>query len=107
MPQNQCKKTSLVNYVHAGFSLGGLLACCVHTKIWDLSSTNSHIKENLVCITFGQPHVPVPGLDSDLAEDYPDIEKTVHAIQYEKDLVPRLIGLLHKPRKVLESIICY
>ena len=76
----------------------------MHTKIWDsVSNISSHIKENLVCITFGQPHIPVPGLE-DLAEDYPDIESTVHAIQYEKDLVPRLIGLLHKPSKVLESM---
>ena len=90
-----------------GFSLGGLLACSVHAKIWDSPNVSPRIKENLVCITFGQPHIPVPELD-ELADDYPDIVNTVHAIQYEKDLVPRLIGLLHKPSKVLESIIiCY
>ena len=90
----------------AGFSLGGLLACSVHAKIWNSPNVSPRIKENLVCITFGQPHVPIPGLE-DLAVDYLNIENTVHAIQYEKDLVPRLLGLLHKPHEVLEPLICY
>ena len=87
--------------MYTGFSLGGLLACCVHAEIWDQPNISSHIKENLVCITFAQPHVPVPGLD-DLAEDFPDIGSTIHAVQFERDLVPRLLGLLYQPSKVWE-----
>ena len=52
-----------------------------------------------MCITFAQPHIPVPGLD-DLAEDLPNIVNTIHAVQFEKNLVPRLLGLLHQPSKV-------
>ena len=67
----------------------------MYTKIWDSPNISPHIKENLVCITFGQPHIPVPGLD-DLAEDYPDIVNTIHAVQLMRDLVPRVLGLLHQ-----------
>ena len=82
--------------MHAGFSLGGLLACSVHAKVWNLPNISPHIKENLVCITFGQPHIPIPWLD-DLAEDS---VSTVHAVQFERDLVPRLLRLFQQHSKV-------
>lgn len=91
--------------VMAGFSLGGILACSVHTKILDLANISTRIRENLVCITFAQPHVPVPGLNK-LARYFPEVvSSTVHSVQLEMDLVPRLLGLLHQPpSKVSKTI---
>ena len=81
----------------AGFSFGGLLACAVAAQVWHSSYISSqHLQENLVCITFAQPHLEVPQLE-EVARECPDIWSTIHCIYYKEDLVPRLVRILDHP----------
>ena len=51
------------------------------------------LKQNLVCITFGQPHVSMPMLDR-VASRRPELVSTIHSFQCEDDPVPRLLRFL-------------
>ena len=80
-----------------GFSLGGLLACSIATQIWLSRHISSrHLQENLVCITFAQPHIPVPQLAA-VVREFPEIASTIHAIYNKEDPVPRLMKFLDLP----------
>ena len=71
------------------------------TQVWQSPYISSrHLQENFVCITFAQPHLPVPQL-ADIARDCPEIASTIHAIYYEEDLVPRLMKVLDLPCSTL------
>jgi len=64
--------------------------------VWDSEYIRSSLlKENLVCITFAQPHIPVPGLP-EVAIEQPDLVSTIHTIYWEGDLVPRLSRFLNE-----------
>ena len=77
-----------------GFSFGGLLACAVAALVWRSPYISSDLlKENLACITFGQPHVRVPFLP-DVARQRPDILSTIHCIYHHDDAVPYLMSFL-------------
>ena len=80
-----------------GFSFGGLLACSIAAQIW-LSRYLSYrlLQDNLVCITFAQPHIPVPQLAA-VARECPEIASTIHAIYNKEDPVPQLMALLNLP----------
>ena len=83
-------QTLLTRLVTIGFSLGGLLACAIAACVWDLPYISSNLlKENLACITFAQPHIPVQWLP-EVARERPDLVSTVHTVYWEEDLVPRL-----------------
>ena len=53
------------------------------------------LKQNLVCITFGQPHVTVPMLESAAAQN-PELASCIHSFYCEDDPVPRLLRVLDK-----------
>ena len=70
------------------------MACAVAAQVWHSSYISSqHLQENLVCITFAQPHLEVPQLE-DIARDCPSIRSTIHCIYYDEDLIPRLARIL-------------
>ena len=78
-----------------------MLACSIAVQVWQRGYIPAQLlQENLTCITFAQPHLPVPQL-AELARDRPEIKGTVHAIYYEEDIVPRLVRLLDLPCSTL------
>ncbi len=85
----------------SGFSFGGMLACSIAVQVWQRGYIPAQLlQQNLVCITFAQPHLPVPQL-ADLARDRPEIASTIHAIYFEEDIVPRLLRVLDLPCSTL------
>ena len=90
----------MLYYIHrhfcVGFSFGGLLACSVATQVWNTPYVHASIlKESLACITFGQPHIPVPLLP-ETATLRPELASTIHSIYLKDDLVPRLSRFLNE-----------
>ena len=80
--------------MHAGFSFGGLLASTVLARVWDTPYISAELlKENLTCITFGQPLVRVDVIQK-VARRRPEMVSTIHAIFTEVDHLPSLMGLL-------------
>ncbi len=78
-----------------------MLACSIAVQVWQRGYIPAQLlQENLVCITFAQPHLPVPQL-ADLTRDRPEIANTIHAIYFEKDIVPRLLRVLDLPCSTL------
>ena len=57
--------------------------------------SSSFLKENLACITFAQPHIPVPWL-SEVARERPDLVSTIHTVYWEGDVIPRLARFLNE-----------
>ena len=95
-----CKQHGMIISFHLshtiGFSFGGLLACAIAACVWDLPYISSSLlKENLVCITFAQPHIPVPWLP-EVAKECPDLVSTMHTVYWEGDVVPRLTMFLNE-----------
>ncbi len=79
--------------IFAGFSFGGLLASSITAKVWQSPSLGwKHMQESLVCISFAQPHLPVPELDI-IAQESPLIARSMHLIYYEQDKIPLVISL--------------
>ncbi len=78
-----------------------MLACSIAVQVWQRGYIPAQLlQENLVCITFAQPHLPVPQL-ADLARDRPEIANTIHAIYFEENIVPRLLRVLDLPCSTL------
>ncbi len=78
-----------------------MLACSIAVRVWQRGYIPAQLlQENLVCITFAQPHLPVPQL-ADLVRDRPEIASTIHAIYFEEDIVPRLLRVLDLPCSTL------
>ena len=91
----------MLMHFSAGFAFGGMLACSVAVQVWQRGYIPAQLlQENLACITFAQPHLPVPQL-AELARDRPEIKSTIHAIYYEEDVFPRLVRLLDRPCSTL------
>ena len=77
-----------------GFSFGGLLACTVAACVWDSPYISSDLlKENLACITFGQPHVTLQIVQK-VAMQRPDLASTIHTVYSQDDCVPQLMRFL-------------
>lgn len=77
-----------------GFSFGGMLACCVTTKLWrePTSALNTALlRNNVTCITFGQPLIRIPYVQETI-EVFPLLEQTIHLVLNKEDYIP---GLLH------------
>ena len=80
--------------LHAGFSFGGLLACAVTASVWETPYISTDLlRQNLVCITFGQPHISMPMLDR-VASQRSELVNTIHSFHCENDPVPRLLRFL-------------
>ena len=80
--------------LHAGFSFGSLLACAVTASVWETCYNSTDLlRQNLVCITFGQPHVAMPMLDR-VTKLCPELVSTIHSFHCEDDPVPRLLRFL-------------
>ena len=86
-------------FIPIGFSFGGLVACAIASRVWDVDTTgciwSRLLKENLVCITFAQPLIPVPLLPK-VAQERSELISTIHTIYWEGDLVPRLSRFLNE-----------
>ena len=66
------------------------VAACV----WDLPYISSDLlKENLACITFGQPHVTLQIVQK-VAMQRPDLASTIHTVYSQDDCVPQLMRFL-------------
>ena len=86
-----------------GFSFGGLLACAVAARVWDTPYIGSNLlKDNMACITFGQPLVAVQVIQR-VVRRRPEIVSTLHAVYLEEDLVPSLMNLLNESWSASES----
>ena len=71
-----------------------MLASTVLARVWDTPYISAELlKENLTCITFGQPHVRVE-ISQKVARRRPEMISTIHAIFTEEDHLPSLMGLL-------------
>ena len=77
-----------------GFSFGGLLAFAVAARVWDTPYISSDLlKDNMTCVTFGQPHVVVDIMQR-VAKRRSEMVTTINAIFVDEDQVPSLMGLL-------------
>ena len=77
-----------------GFSFGGLLASAIAASVWDAPFISSDIlKENMTCITFGQPHVKIEVIQS-VAKRKPEMISTFHSVYLEDDHIPSVLSLL-------------
>ena len=77
-----------------GFSFGGLLASAIAASVWDAPFISSDLlKENMTCITFGQPHVKIEVIQS-VADRRPEMVSTFHLIYHEHDHIPSILSLL-------------
>ena len=80
----------------AGFSFGGLLALSLAALLWKLpyfEFSTDLLKENFICITFGQPIISLPAVQ-EVIEECPEFEAVVHSIFTKADLIPRLMKFL-------------
>ena len=63
-------------------------------SVWDTPYISSDLlKENMTCITFGQPLVSVDVIQR-VTRARPEMVTTVHAIFIEQDQIPSLMSLL-------------
>ena len=63
-------------------------------RVWDTPYISAELlKENLTCITFGQPLVRVDVIQK-VVRRRPEMVSTIHAIFTEVDHLPSLMGLL-------------
>ena len=91
-----------VLFIFAGFSIGGILACALLVKIqrdYRSSLSQTLLQKNLACITFSQPHFPVPGLGG-IYGAQSKIADSIHVVLSARDVFPRLLGILYHHRKV-------
>ncbi len=86
-----------------GFSFGGLLASALAAMVWNTPYIGADLlKDHMVCITFGQPHVTVPLL-ADVARQRAELASTIHCIYSQDDMVPRLMSYLDESWSYLVS----
>lgn len=84
----------MMSHACPGFCFGGLLATSIATKIWKRPIFKvQDLQENLICITFAQPYLPVPQL-SDFGSEIPEVASTLHSVCYENDVLPQVLMLL-------------
>ena len=70
------------------------MASAVAASVWDTPYISSDLlKENMTCITFGQPLVSVDVIQR-VAKARPEMVTTIHAIFTEQDQIPSLMSLL-------------
>ena len=70
------------------------MACAVTASVWETPYISTDLlRQNLVCITFGQPHVSMPMLDR-VVSQRPELVSTIHSFHCEEDPVPRLLRFL-------------
>ncbi len=87
----------------AGFSFGGLLATALAAMVWNTPYIGADLlRDHMVCITFGQPHVTVPLL-ADVARQRAELTSTIHCIYSQDDMVPRLMSYLDESWSYLIS----
>lgn len=78
----------------AGFSFGGLLALSLAALLWKMPYLSTDLlKDDFVCITFGQPIISLP-IVQEVREECPEFESVVHSIFTKADLIPRLMKFL-------------
>ena len=70
------------------------MASTVAACVWETPFiTSDHLKENMLCITFGQPLVSVEVVQR-VVRNRPEIISTLHSIYLEDDHIPSLLSLL-------------
>ena len=67
------------------------MACHMAAILWNRSTIDRDILEkNLICITFGQPLIPIPAVEEAI-RDSPRFEATIHAVYDKTDFFPRVL----------------
>ena len=78
-----------------GFSFGGMLACCIAANIWRRSPINADVlKEQVICITFGQPLICIPFVQ-EVIQNSPQFESTIYSMFTKDDIIPGLLQYFH------------
>ena len=68
-----------------------MLACYAAANLWKTSFISGDVLEkNVVCITFGQPLIPIPYVEEAI-KDFPQFEATIHAVYDKDDFFPRVL----------------
>lgn len=62
--------------------------------LWELPLLSLEIlKENVTCITFGQPVIGLPHV-KEIVQCTPEFESIIHSIFFEDDIIPRVMSFL-------------
>lgn len=73
-------------------------------QVWGLPYISADLlKENLACITFGQPHVALQ-IVKEVAMQRPDFTATIHAVYSQDDCVPQLMRFLDESWSSVELL---
>jgi hypothetical protein len=68
-----------------------MMACHIAAILWKRSSIDRDIlKENIICVTFGQPLIPIPSVEEAI-NDHPQFEATIHTVYDKDDFFPRVL----------------
>ena len=79
-----------------GFSFGGMLACCIAANIWRRSQINADVlKEQVICITFGQPLISIPFVQEVIRDCGQQFEGTIYSMFNKDDAIPGLLQYFH------------
>ena len=95
-----------INLCVLGFSFGGILAHLCATHLWSLSQgiCPELLENNLLCITFGQPVIPLPRA-ANFADRVAD-KSRFHAIYIDDDIIPRMMRFLDPVSTKLKNPTC-
>ena len=85
---------------YVGFSLGGFVAYCIASKLWDLPYFDAKsLVQNVTCIVFGSPMVT--GLETSgiryfqhIVKQTPSLQESYHCFLLKEDWVSYLIATL-------------
>ena len=73
-----------------------MLACCVAANIWRRSPINADVlKEQVICITFGQPLISIPFVQEIIRNSGPQFESTIYSMFTKDDIIPGLLQYFH------------
>ena len=95
-PESSSLSSAIVQttFEFKGFSFGGILAhlCAIH--LWSLSQgiCPELLEKNLLCITFGQPIIPLPRVPN--FSNRVTNKSRFHAVYVDDDIIPRMMRYL-------------
>ena len=73
-----------------------MLACCIAANIWRRSQINADVlKEQVICITFGQPLISIPFVQEVIRDCDPRFEATIYSMFTKDDIIPGLLQYFH------------
>ena len=80
--------------VYAGFSFGGMLACCVGAQLWHNTAADREVLlQRVICITFGRPFLKIKMVEEEI-NICPEFEQSIHSVFNKEDVVPLMCSYL-------------